>query len=70
MTTRLQGPLKREIQIAEDTYTLTISPEGLLLARKGHRKGTQLRWVDLLSSDAAHPPPEGASGGEEKDEGR
>lgn len=51
--TRLDKPIRREIQIGDDAYTLTIDPEGLRLALKGHRKGTQLRWQDLVSGDAA-----------------
>ncbi len=52
MTTLLQGPLKREIHIAGQAYTLTLSPEGMHLARKDHRKGRQLSWVGLLNDGA------------------
>ena len=51
--TRLDKPIRRELQIGNDTYTLTIDPEGLRLTLKGHRKGTELRWQDLVSGDAA-----------------
>lgn len=53
MTTKLAGPLKREIEIGETAYTLTITPEGLTLVLKGRRKGFELRWSDLVSGDAA-----------------
>lgn len=53
MTTMLQGPLKREIHIAGEAYTLTLSPEGMHLARKGHRKGRQLSWADLVNDETA-----------------
>jgi hypothetical protein len=53
MTAKLEKPLKRELQIGEQLYTLTISPTGLLLALKGHRKGVELAWQDLVSGDAA-----------------
>ena len=53
MTTKLDAPLKRELRILGQAYTLTISPEGLLLAPKGRRKGQELRWADLVSGDAA-----------------
>lgn len=53
MTTMLQGPLKREIHIAGEAYTLTLSPEGMHLARKGHRKGRQLSWADLMNEGGA-----------------
>jgi hypothetical protein len=50
--TKLDKPLRRELTIGEKTYTLTIAPEGLKLTEKGHRKGTELKWSDLLSGDA------------------
>lgn len=53
MTTKLEKPLKREIEIAGEPYVLTISPEGLKLVRKGKRKGQELLWRDLVSGDAA-----------------
>ena len=53
MTTKLDAPHKRELLIAGEPYMLTISPEGLHLARKGRRKGQELRWADLVSGDAA-----------------
>lgn len=53
MATRLEKPLKREIDIEDEPYILTISPEGLKLVRKGKRKGQELAWKDLVSGDAA-----------------
>jgi len=53
VTTQLDAPLKRELRILGEPYTLTISPEGLHLAPKGRRKGQELRWADLVSGDAA-----------------
>jgi len=53
MATRLRGPLKRELEIDGTLYTLTLTPEGLKLAEKGHRKGQELRWEDLIAGDAA-----------------
>ena len=51
--TPLDKPLRRELQVDEATYTLTISPEGLRLVPKGRRKGLELAWRDLVSGDAA-----------------
>ncbi|MFG3448423.1 MULTISPECIES: hypothetical protein [unclassified Stenotrophomonas] len=51
--TPLDKPLRREVQIGDESYTLTLDPEGLKLVRKGHRKGLDLRWEDLVSGDAA-----------------
>lgn len=51
--TRLDKPLRRELEIADRRYTLTIDPVGLKLTQKGHRKGVTLAWKDLLNGDAA-----------------
>lgn len=51
--TKLDKPLRREIEIAELAYTLTIDPQGLKLVEKGRRKGIELAWQDLVSGDAA-----------------
>jgi hypothetical protein len=53
VTTPLQGPLKREITIDGEPYTLTITPEGMNLALKGRRKGFEMHWRDLVSGEAA-----------------
>ena len=53
MTTRLEGPLRRELDIAGESYTLTIAPQGLKLVRKGRRKGLELAWNALVSGEAA-----------------
>ena len=53
MPTKLERPLKREVEIDGKPYTLTIAPEGLKLAEKGKRKGQELRWADLVSGEAA-----------------
>ena len=53
MTTKLTTPLKREIEVDGEVYTLTISPVGLRLVRKGRRKGHELGWRALVSGDAA-----------------
>jgi len=50
--TRLERPLKREITIGEELFVVTISPTDLKLTRKGHRKGIELKWNDLISGDA------------------
>jgi hypothetical protein len=53
MTTKLDGPLKRELLIGKQPYTLTVSPTGLNLALKGRRIGLEIAWADLVSGDAA-----------------
>lgn len=53
MTTKLDSVLKRELTIGGEPYTLTISPEGFSLTIKGHRKGLDIAWTDLVGGDAA-----------------
>jgi hypothetical protein len=53
MATKLDKPLKRELDLGGEPYTLTISPEGLKLVPKGRRKGQELAWKDLVSGEAA-----------------
>ncbi|WP_329889434.1 hypothetical protein [Stenotrophomonas sepilia] len=51
--TPLDKPLRRELEIDGQPYTLAVDPEGLKLVEKGRRKGIALRWQDLVSGDAA-----------------
>ena len=53
MATKLDKPLKREIQVEGKPYMLTVSPEGLKLVPKGRRKGQELSWSALVSGEAA-----------------
>jgi hypothetical protein len=53
MMTRLDKPLKREVIVNGEPYTLTISPEGLKIVSKGRRKGQQLAWHELVGGQAA-----------------
>lgn len=53
MVTKLDRPLKREVVVVGVPYTLTVSPDGFVLAPKGRRKGYSLSWIDLVSGDAA-----------------
>ena len=53
MTTKLDSPLKRELDIEGKPYTLTLTPEGMKLVEKGKRKGRELAWKDLVSGEAA-----------------
>ena len=51
--TKLDKPMRRELQVGDQLYTLTIAPEGLKLVEKGRRKGIELAWSALVSGDAA-----------------
>ena len=53
MATKLEKALKREVQIGETAYMLTIDPQGLKLVVKGKRNGLELTWQSLVSGEAA-----------------
>ena len=53
MATVLSKELKREVLIKDKPFTLTLGPTGLKLTEKGHRKGIDLKWEDLVGGDAA-----------------
>jgi hypothetical protein len=53
MTTKLNAPFKRELDIDGDKYTLTVTPEGFKLVAKGKRKGLEFSWKSLVSGEAA-----------------
>ena len=42
--TRLGAPIRREVEIDGEPYTLTVSAEGVRLARKRHRSGRVMSW--------------------------
>lgn len=52
MTTKLDKPLKREIEVDGTLYTVTMSAEGVKVVEKGKRKGQELSWRDIISGDA------------------
>jgi hypothetical protein len=52
-TTKLDRPLKREIQVTGAPYIVTITPEGMTLVLKGRRNGFELNWSALVNGDAA-----------------
>jgi hypothetical protein len=51
--TKLDKPIRRELKIGDTDYTITIAPESLKVVQKGHRKGIELSWKDIVSGDAA-----------------
>ena len=51
--TKLDKPLKRELLIDHRSYVLTLEPDRFKLALKGHRKGLEFAWQDLVSGEAA-----------------
>lgn len=53
MTTPLDRPLKRELELDGKRYTVTIAPDGIKVTEKGKRKGQEITWRDIISGDAA-----------------
>jgi hypothetical protein len=53
MTTKLEKPLKREVQVGDKAFTVTMSPEGIKVVEKGKRKGQELTWESIVSGDAS-----------------
>jgi hypothetical protein len=52
MATRLDKTIKRELELAGQLYTVSMSPEGVRIVQKGKRKGNEMSWETLLSGDA------------------
>jgi hypothetical protein len=52
MVTPLQRPLRREVQVDGKPYVVTLTAEGLRIVPKGHRKGVEVSWQDILSGGA------------------
>jgi hypothetical protein len=49
MTLKLTTPLRREIEIDGETFTVIISSEGVRISRKRFRGGRSLSWGALWS---------------------
>jgi hypothetical protein len=52
MTAKLESLIKRELKLGKETYTVSMSPEGVKITLKGRRKGREISWETLLSGDA------------------
>ena len=51
MTTKLDKPLKREVDIKGVLFTVTLAPEGLKIVEKGKRKGHELTWEQMTRGE-------------------
>ncbi|HUA80107.1 MAG TPA: hypothetical protein VL997_07035 [Dyella sp.] len=51
MTTTLDKPLRREIDVDGHPYTVVLDAKGIKITRKSHRKGTEHKWNDLISDE-------------------
>jgi hypothetical protein len=61
MATKLEKPLKRELDLGGEAWMLTIDPNGLKLVPKGKRNGHEVSWKDIISGSAALTSALGAS---------
>ncbi len=52
MAAKLDKAIKRELDLDGETYTVTISPEGIRVVPKGRRKGHEISWQTIISGDA------------------
>ena len=52
MTTKLDKPIKRELEHDGALYTITIAPDGIRVVEKGKRKGREVSWATIISGDA------------------
>jgi hypothetical protein len=53
MAPKLKKPLRLEVELEGDPYTVTISPAGVRIIRKGKRSGAQeVTWLELVSGEA------------------
>lgn len=51
MTTKLTEPLRREIEIDGEAFTIVITAAGVKLTRKRFREGTFVSWKALRDGE-------------------
>ena len=56
MTTKLTDPLRREIEIDGELYTILLTPLGIRLSRKRYRGGRLVTWRTLWNHDDLERP--------------
>lgn len=61
MTTKLERPIRREIEIDGEPYTVTITPQGVRLTRKRFRSGKAVSWKAILEGTRGPGMPDGRS---------
>lgn len=54
--TKLDKPLRREVEIDSKAYTLMLGPHKLKLTPKGHRRGIEVSWPALLEMGLREQP--------------
>jgi hypothetical protein len=48
VATKLTKPIRREVEIEGEIFTVVITPEGLKVTRKRRRSGLALSWRALM----------------------
>lgn len=56
MTTKIERPIRREIEIDGEPYTVVITPQGVRLTRKRFRSGKVVAWKTILESRPSSSP--------------
>jgi len=56
MTTKLTEPLRREIEIDGEAYTVLLTPQGLRLSRKRFRQGRHVSWRAIWEQGEPESP--------------
>lgn len=51
MATPLDKPIRREVSIEGNPYTLTLDGDGVTVVKKGGRKGFTVTWASLVEGD-------------------
>lgn len=53
MATKLDKPIKRELELDGQLYTVIMAPDGIKVTEKGKRKGQEISWRAIISGDAS-----------------
>lgn len=53
MATKLDKPIKRELELDGQLYTVIMAPDGIKVTEKGKRKGQEVSWRAIISGDAS-----------------
>jgi hypothetical protein len=62
MTTKLDKPIRREIEIDGEPFTAVITPQGIRLTRKRFRSGKIVSWKTILEGTRTGAVDPGRSG--------
>ena len=52
MTTKIDTPIKREVQLRGEPFVLALTKDGVTITPKGRRKGKSFTWWELWGGEA------------------